>query len=86
MLWFLRFGSIGPDCLDGINGNHWWREQFAGAGDILGTFADSLKTRVMLKSELRLRLRAGEVVRLAAPTMLRLADERLRPARSRSCG
>ena len=32
----LRLGSIGADCLDGINGNDWRREQFAGAGDVLG--------------------------------------------------
>ena len=32
-------GSVGADCLDGINGNDWRREQFAGAGDVLGALA-----------------------------------------------
>ena len=32
-------GSIGTDCFDGINGNYWRREQFAGAGDVLGALA-----------------------------------------------
>jgi hypothetical protein len=30
-----RFGSIGGDCLDGIDGNDWRREQFASARDVL---------------------------------------------------
>jgi hypothetical protein len=34
-----RLGSIGADCLDGIDGNDWRHEQFAGAGDVLGAFA-----------------------------------------------
>src|SRR5260370_877335 len=39
MLWFWRFGSIGPDCFDGIDVNYWRREQLAGAGDVLGALA-----------------------------------------------
>src|ERR1700736_2542599 len=39
MLWSLRLGSIGADCFDGIDGNDWRHEQFAGAGDVLGAFA-----------------------------------------------
>ena len=35
----LRLGSIGADCFDGINGNYWRHEQFAGAGNVLGAFA-----------------------------------------------
>ncbi len=34
----LRFGGTGADCFDGIDGNYRRREQFAGAGDVLGTF------------------------------------------------
>lgn len=34
----LRLGGTGADCFDGSNGNYWRREQFAGAGDVLGTF------------------------------------------------
>jgi predicted metalloprotease len=33
----LRLGGTGADCFDGINGNYWRREQFAGAADVLGT-------------------------------------------------
>ena len=32
-------GSIGADCLNGINGNDWRHKQLAGAGDVLGAFA-----------------------------------------------
>ena len=32
-------GSIGPDCFDGIDGNDWQHEQFAGTRDVLGAFA-----------------------------------------------
>jgi hypothetical protein len=39
MLWFFRFGSIGPDCLDGIDRNYRRREQFAGAGDARSAIA-----------------------------------------------
>src|SRR5262249_24318454 len=39
VLWFLRFGSIGPDCFDGIDGNYWRREQLAGACDVVGALA-----------------------------------------------
>ena len=35
----LRLGSIGADCLDGIDGNDWRHEQLAGAGDVLGALA-----------------------------------------------
>jgi hypothetical protein len=35
----LGLGSIGADCLDGIDGNDWRHEQFAGAGDVLGALA-----------------------------------------------
>ena len=35
----LGLGSIGADCLDGIDGNDWRHEQFAGAGDVLGAVA-----------------------------------------------
>jgi hypothetical protein len=38
----LRLGSIGADCFDGINGNDWRHEQFAGAGDVLGAVANPL--------------------------------------------
>src|ERR1700680_4280106 len=39
MLWWLRLIGIGGRSFDRINGNHWQREQFAGASDVLGTFA-----------------------------------------------
>jgi hypothetical protein len=39
MLCGWRLGSIGVDGFDGINGNYWWREQLAGAGDVLGALA-----------------------------------------------
>ena len=35
----LGLGSIGADCLDGIDGNDWRHEQFAGARDVLGALA-----------------------------------------------
>jgi hypothetical protein len=35
----LRLGRIGAACFDGINGNDWRHEQFAGAGDVLGALA-----------------------------------------------
>jgi hypothetical protein len=35
----LGLGSIGAACFDGINGNDWRHEQFAGAGDVLGTLS-----------------------------------------------
>ena len=35
MLCRFRFGSIGGDCLDGIDGNDWRREQFVSARDVL---------------------------------------------------
>ncbi len=38
MICGLRLDGTGADCFDGINGNYWRREQFAGAGDVLGTF------------------------------------------------
>jgi hypothetical protein len=31
----LGLGSIGAACFDGINGNDWRHEQFAGAGEVL---------------------------------------------------
>jgi hypothetical protein len=37
--WSAEDGSIGADCLGGINGNYWRHEQFAGAGDVLGALA-----------------------------------------------
>ena len=39
MLCGLRLGSGGTDCFDGINGNDWRREQFAGAGDVVSALA-----------------------------------------------
>jgi hypothetical protein len=35
----LRLGGIGAVYFDGINGNDWRHEQFASAGDVLGTLA-----------------------------------------------
>jgi hypothetical protein len=32
MLWCLRLIGVGVGRFDGINGNYWQREQFAGAG------------------------------------------------------
>jgi hypothetical protein len=39
MLWCLRLLASCSCGFDGINGNYGRREQFAGAGDVLGTFA-----------------------------------------------
>ena len=39
VLWHLCFLGIAAGCFDGIEGNYWRREQLAGAGDVLGTFA-----------------------------------------------
>ena len=39
MLWRLRFVGCGVRRFDGIDGKYWQREQFAGAGDVLGAFA-----------------------------------------------
>src|ERR1700680_2473896 len=39
MLWWLRLIGIGGRSFDRINRNYWQREQFAGASDVLGTFA-----------------------------------------------
>ena len=39
MLWCLRLIGVGVGRFDGINGNYWQHEQFAGARDVLGAFA-----------------------------------------------
>ena len=39
MFWGLRLIGVGVGCFDGINGNYWQREQFAGARDVLGALA-----------------------------------------------
>ena len=39
MLWWLRLVGIGGGGLDGLDREQWHREQLAGSGDVLGTFA-----------------------------------------------
>src|SRR6478672_1236602 len=47
MLWCLRLIGVGVGRFDGINGNHWQREQLAGAGDVVGALAAGEQAIVM---------------------------------------
>ena len=64
MLWCLRLIGVGVGRFDGINGNHWQREQLAGARDVVGALAAAVRIAMVIRTSITAKRRSvSETVR-----------------------
>jgi hypothetical protein len=64
MLWRLRFVGGGVRRFDCLNGEHGRREQFAGAGDVLGALAAAVRIAMVIRTSITAKRRSvSETVR-----------------------